>query len=121
MYPSQPASTQPQQTGANEDKVAAEFVRKHLAAALMRMEPKDGWVESGEQDWVLAGEAADPVVIYSLGGTAITLTKPLPFAHFHATWIDPHTGAESAADATNARQFAKPNGGEWLLVLEPGR
>ena len=119
MYPSRPASTQPQQTGAREDQVAAEFVSKHLATALMRMEPKDGWVESGERNWVLAGGAADPVVVYSLDGNEIALTKPLPFAYFHATWIDPHTGAESAAYATNARRFTKPNDGEWLLVLEP--
>jgi len=39
----------------------------------MKMSPKDGLVGAPEHTWVLAGEAVDPVLIYSLSGNDITL------------------------------------------------
>lgn len=137
MYPARPVSAQVPQPASNEDKIAAQFVAAHLGSALMKMEPKDGWVLAPDANWVLAGSAAEPVVIYSLSGDAITLTKPLatlhgqaPHAAGHAagsavgrttwrtTWFDPRTATVYAATA-DALTFHKPDAREWVLLIEP--
>ncbi len=118
MYPARPVSAQVPQPASNDDKIVGQFVSAHLASVLMKMEPKDGWVSAPDQNWVLAGGAAEPVVIYSLAGSAITLAKPLPAAHVKATWFNPRTGAETAAPA-DAPTWQKPDAQEWVLLLEP--
>jgi hypothetical protein len=118
MYPARPVSAQVPQPASNEDKVAGQFVAAHLSMVLMKMEPKDGWVSAPDANWVLAGSAAEPVVIYSLSGDAITLSKPLPAANNKAMWFDPRTGAESAATA-DGLTWHKPDARTWVLLIEP--
>jgi hypothetical protein len=120
MFPARPVSAQVPGPVSNDDKIVADFVAAHLASSLMKMEPKDGWVAAPETTWVLACSAAEPVVIYSLSGSEIALTKPLPAAHYKATWIDPRTGAETAATSTG-KTWTKPDPRAWLLLLEPAQ
>jgi hypothetical protein len=120
MYPQRPASAQAPAPVPIEDKVAAQFVAAHLAASLMKMEPKDGWVAAPEHTWVLAGGAAEPVLLYSLSGSSIAVTRALPAPQYKATWIDPRTGNETAASGSEGK-WTKPDGKEWLLLLEPVR
>lgn len=123
MYPSAPRPVSAQVPGpmSKEDQVAVDFVAAHLATALMKMEPKDGWVEAPEQNWVLAGGSADPVVVYSLSGAEIRFVKPLSGAHFRALWCDPRTGEERAAESATGLSWTKPDGQAWVLLLDPGR
>ncbi|MDR3724766.1 MAG: DUF6298 domain-containing protein [Terracidiphilus sp.] len=126
MFPARPVSAQVPGPVSNDDKIVANFIAAHLALSLMKMEPKDGWVSAPETTWVLAGKAeeagsaAEPVLVYSLSGPEITLTKPLLATHYKATWIDPRTGAETAA-ASTAQRWTKPDPREWLLLLEPAQ
>jgi len=118
MYPARPVSAEVPQPASNDDKIASQFVAAHLATVLMKMEPKDGWVRVPESTWVLAGGAAEPVVIYSLAGDSIVLSKPLPAARVKGTWFDPRTGVESATVAEGLN-WHKPDTREWVLLLEP--
>jgi len=125
MYPLRPAPTAPSGAGRpanNPDRIVEQFVRTYLATDLMNMSPKDGWVAAPERTWVLAGAAAEPVLIYSLSGADITLAAALPAQQYKAMWFDPHTG--SAQDAqlafTTARAtLTKPDEKDWLLLLTP--
>ena len=123
MYPSaspaKPVSAQVPGPMSSEDKIAADFVAAHLSSTLAKMGPKDGWADA--QTWVLAGGAAEPVVMYSLGGKEIVLTKPLPAAHYKATWFDPRTGEEKSANGTAEKKWIKPDERAWVLLLKPVR
>jgi hypothetical protein len=117
MYPARPVSAQVPQPTSNEDKIAAQFVAAHLATVLMKMDPKDGWTSAPEANWVLAGGAAEPVVVYSWAGDAIVFARPLP-AQVKGTWFDPRTGAETAA-VVDGQSWKKPDAKEWVLLIEP--
>jgi len=119
MYPAQakPTSAQAPQPVAQDDKAAAELVARHLRTSLMKLEPKDGWVDAADHTWVLAGGATDPVLIYSLRGEAIDVKAKLPAAHAKALWLNPHTGEETPAEASGANHWIKPDPSEWLLLL----
>jgi hypothetical protein len=132
MFPARPVSAQVPGPVSNDDKIVADFVAAHLSSSLMKMEPKDGWVAEPETTWVLAGNAEEagsatgPVLIYSLSGAEIVLTKPLPAAHYKATWnkatwIDPRTGAEPPAITSTGQTWTKPDPRAWLLLLEPAQ
>jgi hypothetical protein len=54
-----------------QDRTIESFVRTYLSANLMNMSPKDGWTAAPDRTWTLAGEATDPVLIYSLSGENI--------------------------------------------------
>jgi hypothetical protein len=102
---------------ANLDRIMEEFVRTYLASDLMKMSPQDGWTEAPEQTWTLAGGPTDPVLIYSLLGTSVTLTKPLPAGHYQAMWFDPRTGKTQPGTAGTV--MTKPDARAWLLLLKP--
>jgi hypothetical protein len=71
---------------------------------------------------VLAGGAAEPVLIYSLSGNDITFASALPAKEYKAIWFDPRTGAaQDAKPVAGAAQttLVKPDAKEWLLLLEP--
>jgi hypothetical protein len=121
MYPQRTRPTE----GPNQvtpDRIIDEFVHTYLATELMKMSPKDGWVAAPEHSWVLAGGSADPVLIYSLSGSDITLKNALPAKAYKAMWFDPRTGSTQdtkiAADAAQA-VLTKPDAREWLLLLRP--
>ena len=119
----------PQRTGpaeistrTNEDSIVAQFVHGYLSTELMKMSPRDGWVTAPERTWVLAGDAPDPVLIYSLSGGDIALARSLPAARYKAMWFDPHTGDARDANATSVSAqtvFTKPDAHDWLLLLAP--
>jgi len=122
MYPQLPRPAEPPVQAANPDRLLERFVQTGLAASLMRMSPQDGWVAAPERTWVLAGDATDPVLIYSLSGAEISLVRPLPAQRYRATWFDPRTGAtQDAAPVSSAPQthFTKPGTQDWLLLLTP--
>jgi len=122
MYPQQVPSRQVPAPLSNADSIIDRFVHTYLATELMKMSPKDGWVATPEHTWVLAGGLTDPVLIYSLSGTDITLASQLPGKEYKAMWFDPRTG--SAQDVPSISETAtavltKPDAREWLLLLTP--
>ncbi len=122
MYPHGPAEAAPPPPGPNVEKLFARFVQNYLASSLSRMSPKDGWVEAPDHTWVLAGGAADPVLIYSLSGPSIMLTNAFPAAKFKSMWFDPRAGRAEDAPAmrTSAQTvIQKPDARDWLLLLTP--
>jgi hypothetical protein len=88
----------------------------------MKMSPKDGWVAAPERTWVLAGDAASPVVIYSLSGDDIALAAKLPARAYKAMWLDPHTGSTKDVNTISGAaqtSIPKPDANDWLLLLTP--
>jgi hypothetical protein len=98
-------------------------VHNYLAEELMKMSPKDGWVAAPDRTWVLAGDTDDAsVLIYSLSGANISLTRALPAKAYKAMWFDPRTGtAQDARTLSTAAEtvLPKPDEQEWLLLLTP--
>ena len=86
------------------------------------MSPRDGWVAAPEHTWMLAGGSTDPVLIYSLSGSDVTLKNALPAKAYKAMWFDPRTGSTQdtkiAAGVVPA-VLTKPDTREWLLLLRP--
>jgi hypothetical protein len=96
-------------------------VAEYLSGDLMKMSPEDGWVADGTHNWVLAGEAAEPVLIDARAGDSFTLARALPRSSYNGTWFDPATGnARDAGSISGAAGsvIQKPDGREWLLLLK---
>jgi hypothetical protein len=75
----------------------------------MKMSPKHGWLVAPEHTWVLAGEPADPILVYSLSGNGI---NSLPAKAYRAMWFDPHIGSmQDAKTVAGAAQtmLTKPD------------
>jgi hypothetical protein len=105
-----------------EDHTIESFVRTYLSADLMNMSPKDGWTTAPDRTWTLAGEAKDPVLIYSLSGENITLTQTLPGKQYEGLWFDPRTGSAQQIQNLSTTQntvFTKPDTQPWLLLFKP--
>ena len=122
MYPLRPAATPPGPNRPNPDRIMEQFVHTYLATELMKMSPKDGWVAAPEHTWVLAGDAASPVVIYSLSGDDIALAAKLPARAYKAMWLDPHTGSTKDVNTISGAaqtSIPKPDANDWLLLLTP--
>ena len=106
----------------NPDRVVEGFIKTYLAADLMKMSPKDGWTSAPDHTWTLAGDAPEPVLIYSLSGTEITFAKALPADRYEALWFDPRSGdlkpVQSIAGAAGT-VLSKPDTQAWLLLLKP--
>jgi hypothetical protein len=122
MYPLRATGPQVPGPQSNEDKIIDQFVQTYLAADLTHMSPKDGWVVAPERTWVLAGGAENPVLIYSLSGSDITLAGALPAKTYEAIWYDPRNGtaqAESHASRVSTISWTKPDSQAWLLLLLP--
>jgi Family of unknown function (DUF6298)/Putative collagen-binding domain of a collagenase len=105
-----------------QDRTIDGFVKTYLSSDLMNMSPKDGWTTAQDRTWTLAGEAKDPVLIYSLSGDDITLAQTLPGKQYEALWSDPRTGSiqqiQNAATTQNT-VFKKPDAQPWLLLFKP--
>jgi hypothetical protein len=102
------------------DAIIDKFVRDQLADDLMKLEPVDGIVSDSANNWVLADEATDTVLIYSRKGNSIVLEKSLPSGGYSGIWFDPAKGEiestmQCACKAT--QPISKPNSGGWLLLL----
>ena len=108
--------------GPNPDRVAEAFVKTYLASDLMRMSPQDGWTSAPNSTWILAGGAAQPVLIYSLSGAEITLAKALPRTRYQALWYDPRTGTARPLQPVSGAAgtvLSKPDTQPWLVLLKP--
>jgi hypothetical protein len=89
------------------------FVRDRLAAALMKMQPRDGVAADA---WCLADEEDRTVLLYSLTGDSIKLQRPLHAPRYRGLWFDPRTGATHSAGAIGA-EIRKPSADAWLLLV----
>jgi hypothetical protein len=88
----------------------------------MNMSPKDGWTAAPDHTWTLAGEAKDPVLIYSLSDENIILAQTLPGKQYEALWFDPRTGSVQPIQNVSITQntvFTKPDAQAWLLLFKP--
>jgi len=106
------------------DAVIDKFIREELSDDLMKMGPVDGWIADAAHNWVLAGGAADPILIDARAGSSFTLAKDLPSPMYRGMWFDPHTGEVKGdpikiAGAAGAA-ITKPDDSEWLLLMKPG-
>ncbi|GAC1421353.1 MAG: DUF6298 domain-containing protein [Acidobacteriaceae bacterium] len=122
MYPSRPGAAVEQPSSLSPDRIIEDFVQTYLAADLMNMSPRDGWTSAPERTWTLAGGKAQPVLIYSLSGSDVTLTRALPNAAYSAIWFDPRIGSPQRMQTVSGAAstvFAKPDAKEWLLLLQP--
>jgi hypothetical protein len=86
------------------------FVREHLATTLMKMQPRDG---VSSDAWCLADDSFQSVLLYSLSGESIRLTRALRGT---ATWFDPQSGAARPAEVAGT-EVRKPSADAWLLLL----
>jgi hypothetical protein len=95
------------------------FVQENLAKDLMNMNPRDGVVAEPEQTWVLSDDHAESLLIYSVAGPSITLTKGLGKTRYSAVWFDPRTGETRAAVLSGeaGSVMEKPSGDAWLVLL----
>jgi hypothetical protein len=104
-----------------QDRTIEGFVRTYLSADLMNMSPKDGWTTAPDRTWTLAGEANDPVLIYSLSGENITLARALPGKQYEALWFNPRNGSTQQIKNVSTMQntvFTKPDAQSWLLLFK---
>lgn len=108
--------------GNAQDEIVNRFIDQYLANDLMKMSPVDGWVDDAPHTWVLAGDAATPVLIDARAGDSITLAKALPHPEYQALWFDPATGATKDAGTLSiapGTPIQKPDSKEWMLLLRP--
>ena len=106
--------------GPPSEAIIDEFVHSYLAKDLMKMGPSDGLVADSAQNWVLAGDTTDAVLIYSRSGWSLTLTKPLAHPTYRGIWFDPHTGQPKypiVVSVQTGTNVAKPDDKDWLLLL----
>ena len=98
------------------------FVQARLGGVLADMAPRDGWVLDAENNWVLADEGRRAVLVYSLAGTQVELSRALGQGSYEGVWFDPRTGKTQAADVPaqlgQGERIVKPDGREWLLLLQ---
>jgi hypothetical protein len=121
MYPQRTRPTE-EPNQVTPEKIIEEFVHTYLAAELMKISPKDALVDAPEHTWVLAGGSAEPVLIYSLSGSNITIINALPAKAYKVLWFDPRTGSPQDAKTMVVAPktvLKKPDTREWLLLLQP--
>lgn len=93
------------------------FVRDHLAAILMKMRPRDGWVEGAADNWCLADDRGEATLLYSLAGPSIRLLRTVT-AQTGGLWFDPRNGKTKPASVpANPAVIEKPTAEPWLLLL----
>ena len=98
------------------------FVRDHLAATLMKMNPRDGVVADPEQTWCLADDRYESVLLYSLAGPSISLLHTLPRNGYTGLWFDPRTGNTKPFEApVSGTVIRKPTADPWLALLRASR
>jgi hypothetical protein len=101
------------------------FVREHLAATLMKMQPRDGAAADPEQTWCLADDGGESVLFYSLAGDSITLLRTLAQNSYTGLWFDPRTGATRTVEGTVSGEagtvIRKPTAEAWLVLLRGSR
>jgi Family of unknown function (DUF6298) len=98
------------------------FVQKYLSDILMRMDPQDQLLENNKQNWCLADDNNNSLLIYSLSGTAITWSKDLAKRGYSGVWFDPLTERtlplEGIKMIRKGTVIQKPSKTNWLLLLQ---
>ncbi len=100
------------------------FVQQHLAETLMQMQPQDGVLAHGAQNWLLADQHQGTMLLSSLAGPEILFSQKLPKNRYTGLWFNPQTG-ETQPAAVPARlrkgtKLPKPTHDHWLLLLKAG-
>ena len=94
----------------------SDFVRDHLADVLPQMTPRDGWLAEPENNWCLADNERQNVLIYSLSGRTISWTESSPPPQA-GLWFNPRSGETMQAKIEANATITKPTEQEWLLLL----
>ena len=99
------------------------FVRQHLSRVLMKMQPRDGIAADPQRTWCLADDQNDVVLLYSLSGPSITLSRRLARAAYSGLWFDPQSGNTRPLESPAAmgEAISKPDANPWLLLLRASR
>lgn len=66
----------------------------------------------------VASTATGDVIAYAPRGGTIKLRQIDPIDAFRASWVDPRTGAVSAAEPVADGHYETPDDGDWVLVLK---
>lgn len=121
---SSPSSLRSMEDGRSKslsnDEVIDKFIRENLSTDLMKMHPVDDLVSDPTENWVLAGETTDAVLIYSKAGETLSFAKNLPLNNYAGTWFDPATARSRDAGQLMGQagvRIMKPDGKAWLLQL----
>lgn len=98
------------------------FVQQYLAEKLMHMQPQDGVFANSEQNWALADEARNTILLSSLAGGEMTLLQKLPKKAFTGIWFNPETGETRKAELPKSfrkrSKIQKPTAEHWLVLLK---
>jgi hypothetical protein len=94
------------------------FIRNHLAQSLPRMKPADPLSNASSPTWCLS-DGNSGFLIYALNGGIFSLRSDLQSDGRAARWLNPRTGAVSAAPSKNndGRTFETPDQRDWALWL----
>ncbi|MFT2011165.1 DUF6298 domain-containing protein [Pontibacter sp. 13R65] len=97
------------------------FVQEQLATRLMHLHPTNGLLQNETQNWALADNQQETVLLYSLSGEVIELAQKLKNKHYTGTWFDPETGNTITAQLPKLLKkgtaVVKPDVKPWLLLL----
>jgi hypothetical protein len=96
-------------------------VHAQLASVLASMKPRDGVAAEPEQNWCLADERRETVLLYSLAGPAIRLLQALPQTSYTGLWFDPRSGTTRPLEGAVTATIQKPTSEPWLLLLSASR
>ena len=106
--------------GLASDGTIDKFVHDYLSDDLMKMVPVDGFVAEPKQNWTLAGDSTDAILVYSRSGEQITLAKGLAHPSYRGLWFDPASGQTREGSEISGKagtSITKPDGKGWLLLL----
>ena len=103
------------------------FVQQHLASQLMHLKPDNSGLEDSTRTWCLTDASRSTVLLYSLSGEEIQVSKPFSNSTYTGVWYDPLS--ERVLPAGTVKQMAKgysipkPTPRNWLLLLQaaPGQ
>jgi hypothetical protein len=98
-----------------------DFVHAQLASVLASMKPRDGVASEPDQNWCLADERRDTVLLYSLAGPAIRLLQTLPQTSYTGLWFDQRNGTTRPLEGAVSTAIQKPTSEPWLLLLRASR
>ncbi|MEO5996132.1 MAG: hypothetical protein ABIN89_05385 [Chitinophagaceae bacterium] len=98
------------------------FVNKYLAGIRMNMKPKDDIVEDNKQNWCMIDNKNNSILIYSLSGSSIVVSKDLSIKNYRGVWFDPLSEKvipfKGIQMLQNGVVINKPSRLNWILLLQ---
>lgn len=98
------------------------FVQKYLSDILMNMKPTDDIVEDNKQNWCLIDDKNSSLLVYSLSGSSITVSKNLMNSDYTGIWFDPLSERTVAFEGLKGLKkgdvIRKPSRLTWMLLLK---